>query len=60
MEKEKTIYNLELHETLKLLEERIIIKRVYKGWIYQYYATNIFNKDEFSDKMFAAVFVPED
>ena len=58
---EKTIYNLELHESLYINGEDVFVTRVASGWLYKYYHQE-YDKDLCYDKDVCdqIVFVPYD
>ena len=51
MEKEITIYDLELHQRLEINDRGTAITRVPGGWIYEMYS-------EWEPQSYSAVFVP--
>lgn len=58
MEKEKlkTIYNLELHEELRISDD-LIIQRIPGGWNYKYFKGN-FDRDWIDWTLFQIIFIP--
>ena len=58
---EKTIYNLELHETLQIRDESLQIQRVPGGWNYIYTRQDFNEEDDYYETVIShIVFVPYD
>ena len=57
---EKTIYNLDLHESIYINGEDCYVTRVASGWIYKYYIENVTQNGEYYDTLNKIVFVPYD
>ncbi len=58
---EKTIYNLELHETLWIDEIEANVTRVASGWLYKYEKeVYVENGDYYMQEVVQIVFVPYD
>ena len=58
---EKTIYNLELHETLYVKDQGLQIQRVASGWNYIYTRQDFIEEDDYYDQVIThIVFVPYD
>ena len=58
---EKTIYNLELHETLYIKDQGWQIQRVPSGWNYIYTRQDFIEEDDDYDQVIThIVFVPYD
>lgn len=57
---EKTIYNLELHESIYINGEDCYVTRVASGWIYKYFIENMNDNGHYYDTLNKIVFVPFD
>jgi hypothetical protein len=56
---EKTIYDLELHESIYINGEDCYVTRVASGWIYKYFE-NMTDNGHYYDTLNKIVFVPYD
>jgi hypothetical protein len=56
---EKTIYNLELHETLWVDEIKANVTRVESGWLYKYEREVYVEKENYyKNEIYVVIFVP--